>query len=275
MCTLDGCGHKDDLPSIKVSEMERRAFLAGAASLPLATVLAYPDLAHAQGASLEPVEIDTASGGKATGMIALPAMTPAPAIVLIHEWWGLNDNIKAVAAELANAGFIALAIDLYGGEVGTTPEEARSLVGSVDADAATEQLVAAVEFLRGHEASTGKVGTIGWCFGGGWSLNASIAAAVDATVIYYGNLTRSAEDLAALEGPVLGHFGTEDSSINPEMVGAFERNMDEAGKRDLLTVHWYTANHAFANPTGGRYDEDDAALAWARTHAFFVENLKA
>ncbi|MEO1017769.1 MAG: dienelactone hydrolase family protein [Pseudomonadota bacterium] len=275
MCTLDGCGNKKDLPPIALSEMERRAFIAGAISLPLATVLAYPDLAHAQAGNLETLEIDTAGGGKATGVIAMPETTPAPAVVLIHEWWGLNDNIKTVAAELANQGFIAFAIDLYGGEVGTTPDEARALMGQVDAGAATEELVATVEFLRNHEASNGKVGTIGWCFGGGWSLNTSIATPVDATVIYYGNLNRSAEDLAALEGPVLGHFGTEDASIDAEMVGNFERNINQAGKNDLLTVHWYTANHAFANPTGGRYDEDDAALAWTRTHAFFVENLKS
>ncbi len=92
-------------------------------------------------------------------------------------------------------------------------------------------------------------------------------------MIYYGRVNRPAEDLGALEGPVLGHFGTEDGSIDEEMVGGFERAMAEAGKRERLTVHWYTADHAFANPTGARYDEEDAALAWSRTLAFFRANL--
>ncbi|HUF86757.1 MAG TPA: dienelactone hydrolase family protein [Thermohalobaculum sp.] len=262
------------MPPIAVSEADRRAFLAGLASLPLATVLAWPELARAQAGRLEPVEIAVAGGAPATGVIGLPEARPAPAVLLIHEWWGLNDQIKAVAAELAAQGYIALAIDLHGGEVASTPEQARALTGSVDPAQATAQLVAAIGHLRGHAASNGRVGTLGWCFGGAWSLNASIAAPVDATVIYYGRVNRDAEDLAALAGPVLGHFGTEDRSIDAAMVDGFERAMQEAGKRDLLTVHWYEADHAFANPTGARYDAEDAALAWERTLAFFAEHLR-
>jgi len=273
MCTLDGCGSQKDMPEIIVSETDRRAFLAGAASLPLATVLAFSDLTAAQAATTTAIEIDTPSGGKASGVIAMPATLPAPAVVLIHEWWGLNDSIKAVAAELAELGYIAFAIDLHGGKVATTPQEARALTGAVDGAVALEQLTAAVGFLRDHKDSNGKVGTIGWCFGGGWSLNTAIATPVDAAVIYYGNVTRAAADLAGVSGPVLGHFGTLDARINEAMVGGFQRAMAEAGKADLLDVHWYTADHAFANPTGARYDEDDAALAWSRTQTFFAQHL--
>ena len=274
MCTLDGCGSHRNMPPIRVSEADRRAFLAGLASLPLATVLAVPELARAQAARLEPVEIPTSGGAPATGVIAMPDARPAPAVLLIHEWWGLNDQIKSVAAELAAQGYIALAIDLYGGEVADSSAEARELTQQVDSAEATEQLAAAIGFLREHEASNGRVGTVGWCFGGAWSLNASLVAPVDATVIYYGRVNRPAEDLEALEGPVLGHFGTEDGFIDEEMVGGFERAMDAAGKRDLLSVHWYTADHAFANPTGARYDAEDAALAWSRTLSFFAEHLR-
>jgi carboxymethylenebutenolidase len=273
MCTLDGCGTREHMPPIQVSAADRRAFLAGSIALPLATVLAFPEFARSQAEKLEPFEISTASGAKATGVIAMPATVPAPAVVLIHEWWGLNDQIKAVAAELASLGYIALAIDLHGGRVATSREEARSLTQEVDPALATEQLVAAIAHLRSHPASNGKVGTMGWCFGGGWSLNASIATPVDATVIYYGRVSRSAEDLAALAGPVLGHFGTLDKSINAEMVGGFEQAMASAGKSGLLSVNWYTADHAFANPTGARYDAEDAALAWSRTLDFFAQHL--
>ena len=110
-----------------------------------------------------------------------------------------------------------------------------------------------------------------WCFGGGWSLNASIAAPVDATVIYYGNVARPAADLKKLKGPVMGHFATEDKWINREMVDGFKSTMQVADKP--LTTDWYEANHGFANPTGARYDEGDTQLAWSRTLGFFTQYL--
>ncbi|MFN0262674.1 dienelactone hydrolase family protein [Tepidamorphus sp. 3E244] len=274
MCTIDGCGAHKDMPPIDVSQTDRRAFLAGLASLPLATVLAYPDLAHAQAERTEALVVGGADGATASGVIAMPETLPAPAVVLIHEWWGLNDQIKSVAVELAKMGYIAYAIDLYGGQVASTPEEARTLTQGVDAGTARQQLVTAIEHLKKHKDSTGKVATMGWCFGGGWSLNASVATPVDATVIYYGRVTKPADELENLEGPVLGHFGTQDGNINEEMVEGFEAEMEKAGKADILTVHWYDADHAFANPTGARYDAEDASLAWERTSEFLAANLK-
>lgn len=274
MCTLDRCGNQQDLPPIPLSSSERRRFLAGLASLPLATVLSYPDLARAQAASTRVQEIVGEDGTTVSGVIALPAITPAPAVLLIHEWWGLNDQIKSVAAELASLGYIAYAIDLYGGEVASTPDGAKALMSAVDEERATAELSTAIEFLRLHEESSGKVGTVGWCFGGGWSINASLAAPVDATVVYYGRLPQDAAQLNTLQGPVMGHFGTEDQSIDEAMVGGFERAMGAAGHAEKLDVNWYTANHAFANPTSARYDEDDAALAWSRTQAFFAKHLQ-
>lgn len=138
MCTLDGCRRHRDMPPIEVSEADRRAFLAGLASLPLAAVLAHPELARAQAGRLEPVEIPTPDGATARGVIGLPETRPAPAVLLIHEWWGLNDQIKAVAAELVAQGYIALAIDLYGGEVATSRDEALALVQQVDSGRATD-----------------------------------------------------------------------------------------------------------------------------------------
>ncbi len=274
MCDLHGCG---DTPSTKplpkVSNDQRRAFMKGLAALPLATVLAYPDLAQAAGEGLTDVRVKTPSGATAMGVVAMPAKLPAPTVLLIHEWWGLNDQIKSVAAEFAKLGYIALAVDMYGGNVATDRDGAKALMKGVTGASGTEQVVALTEWLKNHKDSTGKVGTIGWCFGGGWSLNASIATDVDATVIYYGRCNKTAAELSTLNSPVLGHFGTLDKSINADMVGGFEAAMAKAGKT-ALSVNWYEANHAFANPTGSRYDEADAALAWDRTRAFFAKHLK-
>ena len=201
----------------------------------------------------------------------MPESAVKAGVVLIHEWWGLNDQIKAVAAELAKSGYLALAADLYAGETATERDAARELMQSVDTGLATETLVGWVQWLRADSRSRNRVGTVGWCFGGGWSLNASIATPVDATVICYGQVNKTADDLATLAGPVLGHYATKDKWINGEMVGGFEKSLEAAGKR--YTSHWYAAEHGFANPTTSRYDADDAELAWSRTLAFFERHL--
>ena len=259
--------------------IHRRTLLRGFAGLPLAAVLADPLIARAVAAGLEPVEIALSDGRKVAGTLAMPAQTPAPAVMLIHEWWGLNDQIKAVAAELAKEGYVALAVDLYGGTVATIPEEAKALTGKVEGPVASETLGAWNAWLRDQAATTVKQGAIGWCFGGGWSLNASLVAPVDATVVYYGSVSpefggvsRSVEALAALKGPVLGHYATRDGWINQDMVTGFEERMTAAGKP--YTSHWYEADHAFANPTTQRYDAEDAALAWTRTSNFLESRLR-
>lgn len=275
MCDITRCTTTHtDTQAPTPSEPQRRAFLAGLGSLPLAMVLADPLLAQAAAASLVEVTTVTQAGNVARGMLAVPDVTPAPAVLLIHEWWGLNDQIKAVAAEYAAQGYLALAVDLYGGQVASDRDTARSLVAAVDADVATDQLMTLVNLLRDHELSTGKVGTIGWCFGGGWSLTTALAASPDASVIYYGRVNKTADELRRLTTPVLGHFGTLDQGIPVSQVEGFVAAAEEAGTADLLTIHFYEADHAFANPTGARYDQEDAALAWARTQAFFAAHLR-
>jgi carboxymethylenebutenolidase len=249
----------------------RRHLIRGLGALPLAAVLADPALARAAAGTLQEVTLTTAGGRKVAAALAVPETTPAPAVVLIHEIWGLNDQIKAVAAELANTGLLALAVDLFDGRTADTLEAGRAIMQAVDPQAATETLVSWLRWLKTHEKATGKVAAMGWCFGGGWALNASIAEPVDATVVYYGRVEKPADQLERLKGPVLGHFASRDEFINKPMVDAFETAMAEAGKP--LTVYWYDADHAFANPTGARYDEADAALAWQRTMAFLRETL--
>ncbi|MBK8210500.1 MAG: dienelactone hydrolase family protein [Rhodospirillales bacterium] len=250
----------------------RREIMAGlAAAAPLAAVLADPGLARAAAAALQEVSLTTQGGRPVKAALALPAVQPAPSLLLIHEWWGLNDQIKAVAADCAKQGYAALAVDLYDGRSTGTADEAKRLMQSLEPMAATDTLVSWIQWLRSRPNGTGAVGTLGWCFGGGWSLNASIATPVEATVIYYGRVEQPADRLARLKGPVLGHFASRDANIDRPMVEAFERAMKEAGK--ALTVYWYDADHAFANPSGGRYDEADAALAWQRTLTFLRANL--
>jgi carboxymethylenebutenolidase len=250
---------------------DRRRFLKGLTSLPLATVLANPRLAAAVSAGLQEVEAKLSNGETVKAALARPQGQAKGSILLIHEWWGLNDQIKSVAAEFANQGYSALAVDLYRGYVAETRPDARALMKSVDAKIATETLTLWVKWLRENGPAGGKVATIGWCFGGGWSLNASLATPVDATIVYYGRVNKTADDVSALKGPVLGHFATQDQWINKEMVSGFEAAMDAAGKS--YTNHWYDAQHAFANPTSARYDEQDAALAWQRTLDFLRQHF--
>ena len=249
----------------------RRSLIVGLAGLPLAAILADPKLAAAAAAALETVSITLADGTSVSAALAKPARKHAPAILLCHEWWGLNDQMKAMAAELAKQGYVALAIDLFGGKVAKDAETASGLTKSLDPARATETLVAWIDWLRKQPGVNGKIATIGWCFGGGWSLRASLASPVEATVVYYGDVTPPADKLASLKGPVLGHFAEHDPWINHQMVGTFEANMKTAGKS--LTDYWYDADHAFANPTGKNYHKADAALAWQRTLAFLKTNL--
>lgn len=218
MCDLYSCGSESSsgrpLPTVSLDE--RRVFLQGLATLPLAVILADPVLAQAAGETVEEVSINLPGGKAAKAVVAVPeGVDSAPAVLLIHEWWGLNDQIKTIAREFAQQGFLALAVDLYNGKVATSPEEAQAYRKGMDSKWATEALVGWVEWLRKHDKGNGKVGTVGWCFGGGWSPNTALATPVDATVVYYGNVAKSAEELASLSAPVLGHFGTPTSGSTP------------------------------------------------------------
>ena len=212
-------------------EYSRRDLVKGiAAGVPIAAVLADPLLASAVAGELETVTITTAAGRSVAGTLAVPDTVPAPAVLLIHEWWGLNDQIKSMAAEFAKEGYLALALDLFGGKVAKTSDEARQLTGGLDQSAGEDTVKAWGRWLKKHGKGTGKLATVGWCFGGGWSLMTSIVEPVDATVIYYGNVNRPAEALKNLKGPVLGNFATQDRFINKAMVAGFEAAMKEAGR---------------------------------------------
>ena len=218
-------------PASIITTSSRRKVLAGFAGLSLAALLADPRRVAQAAAGLETVTIKTGSGHSISGALSLPAKTPKGGVMVVHEFWGLNDQIKAVAAELASTGYVALAIDLFNGQVASDPTVAQQLMAKVDGGQATETVTAWVDHLYGMKEVNGKVATLGFCFGGGWSLNASLAHPVDATVMYYGLCKQTAEQLKPLKGPLLGHFGNRDTFINPAMVNGFEANLKAAGKK--------------------------------------------
>lgn len=211
-----------------------------------------------------------------TGYLAIPdTENPSgfPGVVLIHEWWGLNENIKDMAEELASHGYVALAVDLYGGDAATTSEQARQYVSSYDQEKGIANMNGAVEYLESNYGVE-RVGSIGWCFGGGQSLNLALNNdGMDATVIYYGSITSDKERLSVIDWPVLGIFAGLDTGIPVESVEEFDMALDELGIPN--EVHIYPGvNHAFANPSGERYAPEETKDAWKKTLDFFNDSLK-
>jgi len=198
---------------------------------------------------------------------------PRPGIVVIHEWWGLNEHIKYWADRLAADGYAALAVDLYEGKVATTRDDAMQYMKSVDPAKAIARLKAAHAFLvKDSRTKAPKTGCVGWCFGGGWSLKLALAEPeLDAAVIYYGRLVTDPEKLKAIKANVLGVFGNQDRGIPPATVAKFEKALVEAKVEHAILR--YDAKHAFANPSSGRYDEKSAADAWEHVRAFFAKHV--
>ena len=264
-----GCGGSDD------ESYEARMATEHAGDEPVASEAAAGQPTSAvEGQEVRYAEVD---GSPVTGYLALPSEQSGelPGIIVIHEWWGLNDNVRSMARQLAGEGYAALAVDLYGGRVAETPEQARAIMSEVlgDEPAAEENLRQAYAYLAG-EAGSPKIGSIGWCFGGGWSLRTAMLFPdeLDGAVIYYGHLDPDPEALAALQMPLLGIFGEADQGIPLDSVREFERVLGELGKD--AKIHVYEgAGHAFANPSGKRYDAEAATDAWEKTLTFFTETL--
>jgi len=204
-----------------------------------------------------------------------------PGIVLIHEWWGLNDHIKHWADRLAGLGYAVIAVDLYSPTrqdpvVATTPDEAMALMQAVDEAKADATIATAIEHLRTDEyvnTRSEKVAVMGWCFGGGWALEAALDHPdLDAVVMYYGMPETDPARLATLKPPLLGIFANQDSHITPEVVDQFEAALGEAGVKAELRR--YDAEHAFANPSNPVYDEVNAAAAWDEVVAFLARTMQ-
>lgn len=207
------------------------------------------------------------------GYLAKPAKTAIyPGIILIHEFWGLNDNIKTMAQELAKEDYVVLAVDLFG-EVAGDAERAAHLSSSIDQTAATANMRAAIQYLRDNE-KVFKVASLGWCFGGGQSLQLALSGEpIDATIIYYGRLTSDKARLAQINWPILGIFAGEDRGITADSVKQFEASLAELNK--VKEIYIYPGvNHAFANPSGANYAPQETKDAWEKTLIFLEKYLK-
>ena len=201
---------------------------------------------------------------------------PFPALVVIHEWWGLNDWVKEEASKLADQGYVALAIDLYRGKVATTPDEAHEIMRGVPQDRAIRDLLAASSYLSSQKnVDPKRIGSIGWCMGGGYSLDLALNdPKLKAAVINYGHLATDDAALKKINASILGIFGGQDKGIPVADVQKFESQLKALGK--TVEIHIFPdAGHAFENPNNKQgYRADDAAQAWKLTIAFLAKYLK-
>ena len=263
--------------------LDRLAQIAGSSAAALA-LLPLLQNDYARAAIVAPddarLAIDTVSydagATRISGYLArLKAKGKRPAVIVVHENRGLNPHIQDIARRLAVEGFLALAVDLLSPLGGTPADEdkARDMFASLNLDQTARNAAAAVPFLEHHAESTGKVGAVGFCWGGG-IINriAVLAPDLKAGVVYYG-LQVPADQVAAIQAPLLLHYAGLDQRVDAG-IPAYEAALKAAGRR--YTIYVYpNVNHAFNNDASNRYDKPAADLAWSRTIAFFKENLGA
>jgi carboxymethylenebutenolidase len=210
------------------------------------------------------------------GLIFTPeGKGPFPGILVIHEWWGLNDWVKEQASKLSDLGYVALAVDLYRGKVATTEGEAHEIMRGVPEDRAARDLHAAFEFLKSQpNVKKDRIASIGWCMGGGYSFDVALQEpTLTADVINYGHLATDPESLKKINASILGVFGGQDRGITGDDVKKFEQAMKQLGKKVDIVIY-PNAGHAFENPNNkAGYRADDAADAWKRTVDFLAQTL--
>ncbi|WP_303311110.1 dienelactone hydrolase family protein [Hymenobacter sp. BT730] len=220
----------------------------------------------------EMIEFKTTDGQTARGFEIKSNVRSDKYLFVIHEWWGLNDYIKKEAARFATElkGVNVVALDLYDGKVAETADEAGKLMQAVQTPRA-EAIIKGAILYAGPKA---QIASVGWCFGGGWSLQTALLAGPKAVgcVVYYGMPEKSVDRLKTLNTDVLGIFAAQDQWISPTVVGEFVRNMETAKKK--VTIKNYNADHAFANPSNPKYSKEYAEDAHALTVAYLRKNFK-
>ena len=211
------------------------------------------------------------------GYFAFPAdmVDPLPGVIVIHERWGLDDGVRALADRIAGQGYVVLAVDLYGGETASDGRSASNLMRRVieNPELANENIRQAHQFLV-DSGQAPRIGALGWSFGGGWALNAALLMPdkVNAAVVYYGQVTDNEERLAALNAPVLGLFGDKDRGVTAATVQAFEQALENLGKSYEIEIY-PDAGHAFADPSAANYNAAAAEQAWSKAMAFLDKHL--
>ena len=218
------------------------------------------------------ITFKTPDGKEASGYVLMAKSKSNNWVFVFQEWWGLNDHIKREAEKLyTDLGNVnVLALDMYDGKVATAREDAGKYMGEFKQDRGNAIVKGALEYA----GKNAKVGTIGWCFGGGQSMQATLSAGKQAAgcVIYYGMPESDMEKLKTLNADVLNIWPTQDQWINKEMMDKFEANMKAAGKK--LTTKAYDADHAFANPSNAKFNQELTADAYKHTLEFFKARLK-
>jgi carboxymethylenebutenolidase len=216
------------------------------------------------------------AGGGTNAFVAWPTgKAPFPAVIVVHEWWGLNGQIRHVARRLAQEGYVAVVPDLYHGKVAADPEQAHVLARGVEPEQAIGELEAAADWLRAEpRVGKSRIGVIGFCMGGGYALHFALSSTEPAAVVmFYGNPLTEDGRLSALRAPLQAHFGRIDEGIPTARVEAFRLALRKAGKS--AEIHLYPgAGHAFMNDDRPSYHAGAARQAWARTLAFFQKRLK-
>ena len=228
-------------------------------SLQNKTVEYYP---HAQGYLVYPVPSNDTVSKK------------LPAVVMIHEWWGLNKNIKDMANLLARQGFVVLAADLYNGQVANTTKRAMDLVQTVrnNQSNSINNLQSAVKYLSSlPNVDSSKIVSLGWCFGGGQSLQLALNSKehpLAATILYYGTpLVTDKSSLSKIKWPLLGIFGNKDQSIPLDEINQFRTSLNQSGVTNEVLIY-NGVGHAFANPSGDNYAPKETEDAWEKTLSF-------
>jgi carboxymethylenebutenolidase len=215
-----------------------------------------------------------ANGGTAKGYLAEPD-GEGPGLVVLQEWWGLDDSVRGIVDRFAEEGFVALAPDLYHGETTEQPDEAQQKLMALNMDEAEKEMRGAVKHLLDHPKCNGQVGSVGFCMGGGLSVWAAANnPEIGAAVTYYYVMPHGKPDFSQIEAPVLGHFGTDDDFISVEDSKALEAELQEAGV-EAAFEYYEGGGHAFANDHDrlGTYHEGHAKEAWGKTVDFFKRHL--
>jgi len=252
-----------------------RRFLTCIAMI-LMVLAGIPFSVKAQAARTETVSYPSGSD-TVNAYLALPSGSGKhPAIIVIHEWWGLNDWVKQQADKFAGQGYVALAVDLYRGQSAKTPDEAHILMRGLPDDRGLRDLQAAFTYLSSRpDVQPARIGSIGWCMGGGWSIKlAEDQPKLAAFVVNYGPLPTDNAIIATIKAPMLGNFGADDKGIPPSAVHAFEAAMKQDGHSPDIKIY-DGAGHAFQNPANkDGYRPEATADADKRIDAFFAKTLK-
>jgi carboxymethylenebutenolidase len=256
--------------------MTASATRAATLLLTIAAAVSLPVVSRAADAAA-PKDVTYQSGSETVhGLLYSPAAAGKhPAVIVIHEWWGLNDWVKEQASELAKHGYVVLAVDLYRGQVADDPDTAHQLSRGLPQDRGIRDLKAAESYLRSNKSvGSSPIGAIGWCMGGGYALSFAVADPnLKAVVANYGPPPTDQASLAEIKAAILGNYGGQDKGISPESVQSFAADMKKLGKSVDVKIY-PDAGHAFENPNNkAGYRAEDAADAKSRYLRFFAHEL--